>query len=127
MWAAAGGHLNDLSMPYFADAKNGPGSGPGMNPAGGPDQNVNNNGFGIADPDLDEKILEARTITKNDLYKAAIREGLDIVLDWAVDIPFYQRQNAVFFSAERVDADTFPKEITADYSWMKEIEKIAMK
>ena len=127
MWAAAGGHLNDLSMPYFADAKNGPSSGPGMNPAGGPDQNVNNNGFGIADPDLDEKILEARTITKNDLYKAAIREGLDIVLDWAVDIPFYQRQNAVFFSAERVDADTFPKEVTANYSWMKEIEKIAMK
>ena len=127
MWAAAGGHGNNLTMPFYSDAKNGPSSGAGMNPAGGPDQNANNVYFGIADPELDEKILEARTITKNDPYKKAIWECLDIILDWAVEVPFYQRQSAVFVSAERVDFNTFPKEITTDYSWMKEIEKIAMK
>ena len=127
MWAAAGGHHNDLVMPFYADAKNAPSSGAGKNPAGGPNQNANNSYFGIADSELDDKILEARTITKNDPYKKAIRECLDIILDWAVEVPFYQRQCAVFVSAERVDFNTFPKEITTNYSWMKEIENIVMK
>lgn len=127
MWVARGGHSNNLTMPFYSDAKNGPSSGAGLNPAGGPDQSANNSYYGIADPELDEIILEARTITKNDPHKKAIWECLDIILDWAVDVPFYQRLSAVFVSAERVDVDTFPKEITTDYSWMKEIEKIAMK
>ena len=63
----------------------------------------------------------------NDPYKKAIRECLDIILDWAIEVPFYQRQCAVFVSAERVDFNTFPKEITTNYSWMKEIENIVMK
>ncbi|MBQ2689811.1 MAG: hypothetical protein IJG05_07015, partial [Solobacterium sp.] len=56
------------------------------------------------------------------LYKAA----LDIVVDWAVEVPVYQRQDCTIFSTERVNIDTVTPDITTFYGWMAEIENIEL-
>jgi peptide/nickel transport system substrate-binding protein len=57
------------------------------------------------------------------MYKAC----LDIIIDWACEIPVYQRQNAIIFSADRVDLDTVTPDITTFYGWMREIENTVLK
>lgn len=43
--------------------------------------------------------------------------ALDIIMDWAVEIPVYQRQNCVIYSTERINADTFTPDVTTYYNW----------
>ena len=47
-------------------------------------------------------------------------------MDWAVEVPLYQSQGAVVFNNEQIDATTFPADLTASYSWLREVEHISL-
>lgn len=129
MWAAAWGSTVDPDMYqiYYADVANGPSTAKGVNPMGGPAQGGSNYEYCIADPELDRLIMEARSTTDQAARKAMYKACLDIVVDWAVETPIYQRQNAIIFSTERVNLDTVTPDITTFYGWMSEVENIEMK
>ena len=129
MWAAAWGATVDPDMYqiYYSDVANGPiNDAPKKNPLGGPDQGGSNYEYCIADPELDELILAARASTDQAYRKAMYKACLDIVVDWAVETPTYQRQNAVLFSTERVNMATMTPDITTFYTWAQEIENIEL-
>lgn len=88
---------------------------------------TNSNHYHIADSDLDTLIMEARKSDDQTYRKAAYKQCLDIILDWAVEIPVYQRQNCIVFSSERVNVDTVTPDITTFYGWMSEIENTELK
>jgi peptide/nickel transport system substrate-binding protein len=69
----------------------------------------------------------ARQSMDQTFRKTLYKECLDIVADWAVEIPMYQRQNAVIFSTRRVNMDTVTPDITPFWSWANDIEKLEMK
>ena len=117
MWAAAWNATVDPDMYqiYYADVANG-----GAN-AGG-----SNYMYAIADEELDQLILDARASTDQTYRKAMYKACLDIVIDWAVEIPVYQRQNAIIFSTERVNMDTVTPDITTFYGWMAEVQNIEL-
>lgn len=117
MWCAAWGSTVDPDMTqiYFADVANG-----GAN-AGG-----SNYQYGIADEELDTIIKDALKSTDQAYRKAMYKAALDIIIDWAVEVPTYQRQNAILFSTERVNMDTVTPDITTFYGWMSEIENTEM-
>ena len=116
MWAAAWQATVDPDMYqiYF--------SGDDSNAAGG-----SNYMYAISDPELNQLILDARASLDQTYRKAMYKACLDIVIDWAVEIPVYQRQNAIIFSTERVDMDTVTPDITTFYDWMMEIENTSLK
>lgn len=91
--------------------------------AGGTDSNQ----YMLADPDLDQLILDARNSADQAYRKATYKAALDKIIEWAVELPVYQRQNAVIFSAERVNTDTLPGDMTTYYGFGLEIEKLALK
>ena len=128
MWAAAWGATVDPDMYqiYFSDTANGPSTESGKNPMGGPAQGGSNYEYCIADPDLDELIMAARASTDQAYRKAMYKACLDIVIDWAVETPTYQRQNAIIFSTERVNMSTVTPDITTFYGWMAEIQNIEL-
>ena len=111
IWCAAWGATVDPDMYqiYF--------SGDDHNAAGG-----SNYMYAIDDKELNEMILAARKSTDQSYRKAVYKACLDTVIDWAVEIPVYQRQNAIIFSTERVNIDTVTPDITTFYGWMMEIE-----
>ncbi len=115
MWCAAWGSTADPDMYqiYYSDVAN-----------GGQDAGGSNYMYHIADPNLDQLILDARKSTNRTYRKSIYRQCLDIILDWAVEIPVYQRQNAVLFSAERVDLTSIPADNTPFYGWGKEVQNI---
>lgn len=117
MWAAAWGATVDPDMYqiYYSDVANG-----GAN-AGG-----SNYMYQIADPELDQMILDARASTDQTYRKAMYKACLDIVIDWACEIPVYQRKDAFVYSTERVNMDTVAKDITPFYNWLNEVQNIEL-
>ena len=116
IWCAAWGASVDPDMYqiYF--------SGDDTHKAGG-----SNYQYQIADAELNRLILAARGTTNQAARKAMYKQCLDIIIDWAVEIPTYQRQNAIIFSTERVNLDSITPDITTFYGWMAEIENTVRK
>jgi len=86
----------------------------------------NEKSYWIKDADLDELIMMARQSTDQTYRKTLYKECLDIVADWAVEIPLYQRQNVIIFSTERVNVDTITPDITTFWGWANDIELLEM-
>ena len=84
------------------------------------------NYYAIYSDELDELVMEGRTNTDQAYRKAVYKEALDFIVDYAVEIPVYQRQNASVFSTQRVNVDSIPQDLTTFYSYLNEIEKIQM-
>ncbi len=114
MWCAAWGATPDPDMyqVYYSGVES------GKDPGG------SNYMYDIADPELDENIMEARTSMDQSFRKQLYKACLDIIVDWAVEVPVYQRQNAIIFSTERVNLDTVTPDITTYYGWMAEIQNL---
>ena len=129
MWCAAWGATVDPDMYqiYYSDVADHNGDpGIGKNPYGGPAQGGSNKMYCIADADLDSMILTARESLDQSYRKTMYKACLDIVVDWAVEVPVYQRQNAIIFSTERVNMSTMTPDITTFYKWYAEIENIEL-
>lgn len=116
MWCAAWGATPDPDMyqVYYSGVESG-------NEPGG-----SNYMYDIADPELDKMILDARTSMDQSYRKTVYKSCLDIIIDWAVEVPVYQRQNAIIYSPERVKADTFTPDVTTYYSWLREIQNVEL-
>ena len=128
MWAAAWGATPDPDMyqVYYSDVANAGSATDGQNPLGGSAQGGSNYMYCIADPELDQLIMDARATTDQTYRKAMYKACLDIIIDWAVEIPVYQRQNAIIFSSERVNMDTVTPDITTFYGWLSEVQNVEL-
>lgn len=91
------------------------------------DSNGSTNYYKINDSDLDELIEAARQTTDQDARKAMYKEAMEIILDWGVELPVYQRSEATIFSSERIDTTTIPNDMTPYWTYQSEINKIALK
>lgn len=84
------------------------------------------NKYAIRQQELDELVMEGRTTTDQNVRKAIYKEALDYIVDYAVEVPIYQRQECWLYSMERVKMDSVTKDQTSFYTWMSEIEKLEM-
>ena len=82
--------------------------------------------YRIYSDELDELVSEARTVTDQAVRKALYKEALDFVVDFACEIPVYQRQDCTVYSSQRVNVDSITPDQTTYYTFMDEIYKIAM-
>ena len=108
-WVAAWQSTNDPDMYQLYDSKG------------------STNHYQINDSDLDELIEAARQTTDQDARKAMYKEAMEIILDWGVELPVYQRSEATIFSSERIDTATIPTDMTPYWTYQSEINKIALK
>lgn len=111
LWTAAWGSTIDPDMYQVYHSS-------GIVGRGGSDSNH----YHIADSELDNLIVEARKSDDQGYRKSVYKACLDIIIDWAVEVPSYQRQNIIIFSTERVNIDTVTPDITTFWGWMNDIE-----
>ena len=111
MWAAAWGATVDPDMYqiYYSGST-------GLTPGG------SNYMYDIADAELDQLIMDARTSADQAVRKQMYKACLDIIVDWAVEVPVYQRKNGVIFSTERLNIATVTPDITTFYGWLGDIQ-----
>lgn len=84
------------------------------------------NYYKINDADLDELIVGGRQSTDQEYRKALYKAAMDIILDWGVEIPIYQRSECYIFSTERVNVSTITPDMTPYWNWMREVETLEM-
>lgn len=92
---------------------------------------IGNNGsdsnhYHIDDAALDDFIVKARQSEDQSFRKTVYTECMNIIMDWGVELPVYQRQNCIIFSAERINVNSITPDITTFYGWMSEIEHMEM-
>jgi peptide/nickel transport system substrate-binding protein len=85
------------------------------------------NYYKINDEDLDTLITEARQSTDQSYRKGLYKAAMEIILDWGVELPVYQRSDAYIISTERVDVSSLPTDMTPYWGWMSEVENIVLK
>lgn len=90
-------------------------------------ESPSSNYYHINDPALDAGIMDARADADQNYRKTVYKDCFDVILDWAVEVPVYQRQMCTVYSPERVNADSVTSGITANYKWLREVENIEMK
>ena len=89
--------------------------------------NGTTNYYRIADDDLDELIEAGRQSTDQTYRKSIYQAAMEIIMDWAVEIPIYQRSECVLVSSERVNVDSITKDMTPYYPYSMELETLQMK
>ncbi|MBO6282677.1 MAG: ABC transporter substrate-binding protein [Pseudobutyrivibrio sp.] len=83
--------------------------------------------YAIYSDELDQLIEDARASADQAYRKATYKECLDFIVDYAVEIPIYQRQNCVTYSTQRVNTDTIVKDATPFYDWSDALTDIQMR
>ena len=84
------------------------------------------NYYKINDSELDDLIIAARQSTDQTYRKGLYKAAMEIVMDWAVEIPIYQRSECYIFSTERVNISTLTPDMTPYWKWMAEVETLEM-
>lgn len=89
-------------------------------------QGTNSNNYQIMDEELDELIIVGRSSSDTDFRKATYKSAMEIIMDWGVELPLYQRKDAYVSSTERVVTDSLPKDMTPYWGWYAEVETLAV-
>lgn len=85
------------------------------------------NYYRINDEDLDSLIMDARQSTDQPYRKGLYKAAMEIIMDWGVELPVYQRSDAYIVSTERVDVSSLPNDMTPYWNWKMELENIVVK
>ena len=115
MWCAAWGATIDPDMYQVYHSS-------GIVGRGGSDSNH----YHIQSEELDKLIVDARQSDDQDYRKQVYKAALDEIIDWAVEVPTYQRQNIVIASSERVDIPTVTPDVTTFWGWLSEVQNMKM-
>ena len=118
LWCAAWGSGIDPDMYQVYHSSNVVGMG-----------GTDSNHFHITDETLDWFIMAARSYEYGidmNYRKTAYSQCLNIIMDWGVELPVYQRQNFSIYATQRVDLNTLTPEITCYWDWKNEIESLCL-
>lgn len=115
MWVAAWQSTADPDMYQVYHSTNAHGKG------------TNSNHYQVDDADLDALIIDGRTSADTEYRKSVYKQAMEIIMDWGVELPLYQRKDCTVASTIRVDCDTLPKDMTPYWGWKAEIETLAVK
>ena len=115
MWVAAWQSSADPDMYQVYHSSNAHGKG------------TNSNHYQVDDPALDALIIDGRTSADTEYRKSVYKQAMEIIMDWGVELPVYQRKDCTVASTIFVDCDTLPKDMTPYWGWKAEIETLAVK
>ena len=88
--------------------------------------NGTTNYYQISDPDLDALIEDGRASTNQTYRKEIYKEAMEIIMDWAVEIPIYQRSEAYLFNTQVVDISTLPTDLTPYWGPLAEVHTLSL-
>ena len=114
MWAAAWQSTVDPDMTQVYHSDNAHGNG------------TNSNHYAVCDEDLDALIKEGRGSADTEYRKSVYKDAMNIIMDWGVELPLYQRKDCTVASAERVVIDSIPHDMTPYWGWYAEVQTLAL-
>ena len=80
-------------------------------------KNGGRNYYGISDEILDYDIRSAVSESDRQVRYVYYREALEIIMDWAVEVPVYQRHDFTVISNLKLDTESIPDSLTVYHPW----------
>ncbi|MCI8590362.1 MAG: ABC transporter substrate-binding protein [Clostridiales bacterium] len=117
LWAAAFGETLDPDMYPTYYSENVPTN----------DSGTGRNNYYVADDVLDQYILDARNSDDTAYRKDVYKDCLAILMDWAIEVPTYQRLEGILFSTQRIQIDTLTPDMTPYWTWLSGIESMTLR
>jgi len=68
--------------------------------------------------------VEGRSSSDTEYRKSVYKNAMEIIMDWGVELPLYQRKDCTAVSTERVVIDSMPQDMTPYWPWYSEIETL---
>lgn len=87
---------------------------------------TDSNYYGIADESLDSLIMLERSADNVEYRKDIYYECFDIISDWGVIVPVYQRKNALIVNAHTVNTNSLDTYYTEFYNWIDDVHLFEM-
>lgn len=84
------------------------------------------NHYKIKDDALDKLIMDGIKTSDIEERKQIYSNALDIIMDWAVEMPVYQRKNMYIFNSDIVNIESLPADMTPYYGYFAEVEKFEL-
>lgn len=113
MWVAAWGNSNDCDLTQIFHSSK----------AGMAGANVTY----LKDDKLDSLLTEVVKTVDLEERKKLVAEELEIIMDWAVYMPVYQRKNLVIYNPEVINMDTIPETTSPYWTYEDVMEMIELK
>ncbi len=114
MWAAAWQATADPDMTQVYSSANAHGNG------------TNSNHYSVDDAELDQLIVDGLSKSDLEFRKSVYKNAMEIIMDWGVELPLYQRKDCTVVSTARVNVDTMPKDMTPYWGWYAEIQSMEL-
>lgn len=115
LWCAAWQSTVDPDMYQVYHSTNADGNG------------TNSNHYQVKDAELDALIIAGRSSSDTDFRKATYKHAMEIIMDWGVELPTYQRKDCYVTSSKRIDNSTMPKDMTPYWGWAAEVNTLDVK
>lgn len=80
------------------------------------------NFYYIQNGQLDDLIVQMLKKGSDSVRRDAYKRCIEIVTEWAIEIPVYQKHNCFIFSTERINLNTLTPHPTCCRDWMNDIE-----
>jgi len=80
------------------------------------------NYYHIQNGQLDDLIVQMVKRGSDSVRRDAYKRCMEIVTEWAVEIPVYQKRNCYVFSTQRVDINSLTPHLTSCWDWKNDIE-----
>lgn len=91
------------------------------------DKYINNNKFGLSRSVVGKRLIQADRTVKEERRQKRYKNCYKNIWNLATEVPLNELQSIDLYSSARIDIDTMPKDATAYYNWLDEIEDIEMK
>ncbi len=82
------------------------------------------NYYHISDAELDELIMEGRASTNQTYRKGIYQAAMEIIMDYGVELPVYQRSECTLFATQRVNMDTVQPDMTPYWGWKSGLDTL---
>jgi len=82
------------------------------------------NYYHIKDAELDELIMEGRASVDQPYRKSIYQAAMEIIMDYAVELPVYQRSECTLFSTQHINLDTLQKDMTPYWTWKSGLDTL---
>jgi peptide/nickel transport system substrate-binding protein len=84
------------------------------------------NYYGLSNAELDLMLQKADSTANMEVRKELYRDAMELIMDEAVELPLYQRQNLLVYNPDVIHSKSMPGKISEYYNFFEEIHKICL-
>lgn len=89
-------------------------------------QGVSYNHSNIQDQQLDVLLESAQNSPDYAKRSESYKEAVSIIMDWAIEVPVYQRYNASLMNSTKIKSEFIPRDVTTYWNWEDELYRLQL-